>query len=153
NHVALAHVVFHPFQIDGDVAFHEVKPWVREQGADPLGLQVHAVDMPIGVSQYVLAQVMTDESIDPENENVFQDKSLLKILMPNAAVVPMRLSPDPRHTNADVISMRPSPDPRHTEPAVMPIPPSTRRRRPVPAAAAPRTAAPDPATRPARRWP
>jgi hypothetical protein len=38
---------------------------VPEQRTDALGLQVHAVNMPIGVSQDVLAQVMTDESIDP----------------------------------------------------------------------------------------
>jgi hypothetical protein len=29
--------------------------------------------MPIGVSQNVLAQVVTDESVDPKNENVFQN--------------------------------------------------------------------------------
>jgi hypothetical protein len=33
--------------------------------------------MPIRVSQDVLAQMMADESIDPENENVFQNKPLL----------------------------------------------------------------------------
>jgi hypothetical protein len=36
--------------------------------------------MPIGVSQNVLAQVMPDESIDPEDENVFQDEPLPKIV-------------------------------------------------------------------------
>jgi hypothetical protein len=36
-------------------------------------LQIHAVYVPIGASQDVLAQVVTDESIDPENENVFQN--------------------------------------------------------------------------------
>jgi hypothetical protein len=29
--------------------------------------------MPVRVSQDVLAQMVTDESIDPENENVFQN--------------------------------------------------------------------------------
>jgi hypothetical protein len=43
--------------------------------------------MPIGVSQDVLAQVMTDESIDPENENVFQNEPLpTKILKAGAGV-------------------------------------------------------------------
>jgi hypothetical protein len=36
--------------------------------------------MPIGVSQNVLAQVMSDESIDPEDENVFQDEPLQKMI-------------------------------------------------------------------------
>ena len=49
---------------------------VVEQRADALGLQIHAVNMPIGVLQNVLAQMMADEAIDPENENVFQDKPL-----------------------------------------------------------------------------
>jgi hypothetical protein len=35
-------------------------------------LQVHAVNMPIGMGQDVLAQVMADESIDAKNQNVFQ---------------------------------------------------------------------------------
>jgi hypothetical protein len=66
-------VILDPLQIDGDIAFHEMKFRVPEQRADAFGLQVHAVDMPIGVRQDVLAQVMTDESIDPKNENVFQN--------------------------------------------------------------------------------
>ncbi len=64
-------------EIDGDIAFHEVKAGVTEHRADALGLQVHAVDMPIGVGKNVLAQVMADESIDPENQNVFQIEPLL----------------------------------------------------------------------------
>ena len=40
---------------------------------DPLGLQIHAVDLPVGMRQDVLAQVMADEAVDAENENVFQD--------------------------------------------------------------------------------
>jgi hypothetical protein len=70
-------VILHPLEIDGDIAFHEMEFRVPEQRAHALGLQVHAVNMPIGVSQDVLAQVMTDESIDPENENVFQNEPLV----------------------------------------------------------------------------
>jgi hypothetical protein len=70
-------VVLDPFQIDRDVAFHEVKAGIAEQRTHALGLQVHAVYMPIRVSQDVLAQVMADEAIDPENQNVFQNKPLL----------------------------------------------------------------------------
>ncbi len=72
DHVALAHVILHPFQVDGDIAFHEMKARVGKQRADALGLQVHAVNMPIGMGQDVLAQVMADEAIDAENQNVFQ---------------------------------------------------------------------------------
>jgi hypothetical protein len=66
-------VVLDPLEVDGDITFHEMEFRVAEQRADALGLQVHAVNMPIGVSQDVLAQVMTDESIDPKNEHVFQN--------------------------------------------------------------------------------
>jgi hypothetical protein len=31
--------------------------------------------MPIGVSQDVLAEMVADETIDPKNENVFQNES------------------------------------------------------------------------------
>ena len=79
DHIALAHVILHPFQIDGDVAFHEMKARVAEQRADALGLQVHAVNMPIGMGQDVLAQVMADKSIDAKNQNVFQNEPLLMI--------------------------------------------------------------------------
>jgi hypothetical protein len=53
-----------------------VKLGITEQRADTLGLQVHAVNMPVGVGKNVLAQMMADEAIDTENENVFQDKPL-----------------------------------------------------------------------------
>ncbi len=81
-------MVFHPLQVDGDVAFHEMKFRVPEQRPDPLGLQIHAVNMPVGVSQYVLAQVMPDESIDAENENVFQDEPLPTIIFAFPAPCP-----------------------------------------------------------------
>ncbi len=77
DHIALAHVVLDPLEIDGDIAFHEVETGIAKHRADPLGLQIHAVDMPIGVRKNVLAQVMTDESIDPKNQNVFQIEPLL----------------------------------------------------------------------------
>jgi hypothetical protein len=35
--------------------------------------------MPIGVGKDVLAQVMTDETIDPKNEYIFQNKPLAKL--------------------------------------------------------------------------
>jgi hypothetical protein len=73
DHIALSHVVFDPLLVDRDVAFDEVEAWVAEHRADALGLQVHAVNMPIGELQNVFAQVMADETIDPKNENVFQN--------------------------------------------------------------------------------
>jgi hypothetical protein len=59
-----------------DVALDEVKAFVAEERPHPLGLQVHAVDRPVRISQDVLAQVVADEAVDPENENVFQDEPL-----------------------------------------------------------------------------
>ena len=87
DHIALAHVILHPFQIDGDIAFHEMKARVAEQRADALGLQIHAVDMPIGVGQDVLAQVMADKSVDAKNQNVFQNKPLLRLRFRRAPAV------------------------------------------------------------------
>ncbi len=76
DHVALAHVVLDPLLVDGDVALDEVKAFVAEERPHPLGLQVHAVDRPVRIFQDVLAQVVADEAVDPENENVFQDEPL-----------------------------------------------------------------------------
>ena len=76
NHVALSHVIFDPFLVDGDVALDEVEAFVTEERPDPLGLQIHAVDRPVRIFQDVLAQMVADEAVDPENENVFQDEPL-----------------------------------------------------------------------------
>ena len=65
-------MVLDPFQIDRDVAFDEVEARIAKHRADALGLQVHAVNVPIGMGQDVLAQVMADEAIHTENQNVFQ---------------------------------------------------------------------------------
>jgi hypothetical protein len=35
-------------------------------------LQIHAVDMPIGLAQDVFAQMMADEAVDPENQYILQ---------------------------------------------------------------------------------
>ena len=80
DHIAFAHLVLDPFLVDGDVALDEVEPRIAEHRADPLRLQIHAVDMPIGVAQDVLAQVMADEAVDAENENVFQDEPLRDLM-------------------------------------------------------------------------
>jgi hypothetical protein len=53
-----------------------MKARIAQHRADALRLQVHAVNMPIGFAKDVLAQVMADESIDPENQNVFQNRPL-----------------------------------------------------------------------------
>ena len=58
-------------QGEEEVALDEMKARIAQQGAHAFRLQVHAEDMPIGVSENVLAQVMTDEAIDAKNQNVF----------------------------------------------------------------------------------
>src|SRR5260221_10670699 len=69
-------MVLDPFLVDGDVTLDEMEFRIVEQCADALRLQVHAVDMPFGIGKNVLAQMMSDEAVDAENEHVFQDKPL-----------------------------------------------------------------------------
>src|SRR5208283_4071514 len=70
--IALAHMVFDPLLVDGDVALEEVEARIVKLRADALRLQVHPVDVPVGGPEDVLAQVMADEAVDAENEHIFQ---------------------------------------------------------------------------------
>src|SRR5450755_1794922 len=71
--VALAHVVFDPFLVDRDIAFEEVHSRVRYRCTEAVGRHVHAVDLPIGVFENALGQMVADEAIDAEDQNFFHD--------------------------------------------------------------------------------
>ncbi len=109
-----------------------MKARIPQVAGDALGLEVHAVDMPVGVSQDVLAQVMADEAIDAEDENVFQNLTpAYDILQVSAtgcgvkAAVANRATPVPRLSPArrfSVVGRRRSRHttlpPRHTDRAL-----------------------------------
>ncbi len=54
--------------MDGDIAFAEMKARMVEEIRDAIVLEVHAVHMPVAGAQQVRAQVMTDESVDAEDQ-------------------------------------------------------------------------------------
>jgi hypothetical protein len=70
EHVALSDVVFDPLAVDRDVALEEMKARMGEKLRHPIGLEVHAVHVPVGVPQYRFAQMMADEAIDPQDEEL-----------------------------------------------------------------------------------
>ncbi len=71
NHVAFADVVFHPFLVDGDIAFEEMKARLVEQVGDALGIHVHAIHFPIGGGEDAVGQMVADETVHPENQHFF----------------------------------------------------------------------------------
>jgi hypothetical protein len=71
HRVALAHVVFDPFLVDGDVALEEMEALFVHEVRDALGLHVHAVDLPVGLGDDAPRQVVADEAVDAEDENLF----------------------------------------------------------------------------------
>ena len=73
QHVALADVIFDPLAIDRDVALEEVKARMGEELRDPVALQIHAIDVPVGRAQDRFAQMMADEAVDPQDEELLHE--------------------------------------------------------------------------------
>ena len=69
--VALLDVVFDPLAVDRDVAFEEVEALLRQELADPIRLDVHPMDFPVGRRKDPPGQVMADEAVDAEYEDAF----------------------------------------------------------------------------------
>ena len=44
---------------------------------EPVGFQVHAVDVPVGVTDDGFAQMVANEAIDPQDEQLLHDQFLI----------------------------------------------------------------------------
>ena len=70
HHIALANVEFHPFAIDGDVAFNKVEARMLGERSKVLLVEVHAVDLKAVVLQETLGKMAADETVDAQDQDL-----------------------------------------------------------------------------------
>src|SRR5208282_3114387 len=69
--VAFANVIFDPFTINRDIALEKMETRVIEQIGNPVGLHVHAINLPFGSIYDALGEMVADEAVDAKNQYFF----------------------------------------------------------------------------------
>ena len=69
DQVALPDVVFDPLLVDGDVAFQEMEPGMVQGLLQLVGVEVHAIDLPVPGGEDAPGQGVADEAVDAEDQD------------------------------------------------------------------------------------
>src|SRR5712691_10566494 len=67
--VALLDVVLDPLLVDRDVPLDELETRMADRLPEPFGREIHAEDLPVRLGEDPLRQVVSDEAVDPENQD------------------------------------------------------------------------------------